>query len=104
MHGAGAVAVEDEVAAADRAGHEVAIVGQLRAMAEIEPAAIEDVRRSASSTALVGEGAPGDAEQVPAAILNDHCGVVRMVSMNSSFGFLGLDFADFRGNNNSEQS
>ena len=72
VHGPAAIAVEDELAAADGAGDEVAVVADLRAMAEIEPAPVEDLPPLLLEHLFVGKGAPGDAEQVPLAILDDH--------------------------------
>src|SRR4029078_7695617 len=69
---AGAIAIEDQLAAADRTGDEVAIADNLGGMAEIEPATVEDGLALGLEHGLVGEGPPRDAEQVPAAILDDH--------------------------------
>src|SRR5262245_43044151 len=72
MHDAGAIAVENQFAPADRPRDEVAVAGDPRTVAEIEPAAVEDGAPLRFQHGLLGKGPPRDAEQVPLAILDDH--------------------------------
>ena len=71
MYDAHVVAIEDQLAAGNGAGDEIGFVGNLGAMAEIDPAAIEDAAPLRLQHALVDEGSPRNPEQVPLAIL-DH--------------------------------
>jgi len=71
VHDAGAVAIEDQLAAADIAGDEVASACNLRAVPDIKPAMVEDAAPFVLQNVLVGEGATRDAEEVPLTVLDD---------------------------------
>jgi len=81
--GAAAIAIEDELAAAHGTRDEVAGVADLRAVAEIEPAAVEDLPALLLEDLLVGEGAAGDAEQMP---LRSSTTMSELVRGNPGFG------------------
>ena len=69
MDRAAAIAIEDQLAATDRTRDEIAVVDDFGAVAEVEPAAVENPPPLLLKHRLFGEGAPVDAEVVVAEVV-----------------------------------
>ena len=70
VHRAAAVPIEHQFARPYRPGQVVAVLGDLRPVAEVEPAFVEDRAPLGFQNLLIGEGLAGDAEQEALAVFH----------------------------------
>ena len=84
------VAIEDQLLAADIAGHEIVRPGQFRLMAEIEPAAIEYPVALLGEDLLIGEGPAVDPEQSLLPVIQDKSGCSCLLAAYLSDAHRGL--------------